>query len=84
MAPGEDCANCHGGTLSIAGTVYRTAHEPDNCEGIDVTGVTVVITDATNNEITLEPNSVGNIYYLPCLNVPISPRPSPTMAKPLR
>ena len=42
MAPGEPCVACHmkyPGTdatkyLSFAGTVYKTAHEPDDCYGV--------------------------------------------------
>lgn len=72
MEPGLNCAECHGGTLSIDGTVYKTGHEPDGCDGVNVTGLTVVITDSTNDKITLTPNSVGNFYYLPSINPPIT------------
>ena len=48
MRPGDTCVSCHaqsGGeapTLSIGGTVYKTAHEPTNCNGVSVSGATVV------------------------------------------
>ncbi len=72
MEPGLNCAECHGGTLSIDGTVYKTGHEPDGCDGVNATGLTVVITDSTNDKITLTPNSVGNFYYLPSICPPIT------------
>jgi hypothetical protein len=70
MQPGVACINCHassGGeapTFTIAGTVYPTAHEPDQCNGVNGTtdGAQVVITDANNKTITITPNSVGNFY----------------------
>ena len=37
MRPGEACISCHsasgGPRLAVAGTVYPTAHEPDDCDG---------------------------------------------------
>ena len=37
MRPGHACIACHqandGPDFAIAGTVYATAHEPDNCNG---------------------------------------------------
>jgi hypothetical protein len=62
MEPGYSCYNCHGLQFTIGGTVYPTAHEPDYCDGVDVQGATVVLTDAQNNKIALTPNSVGNFY----------------------
>jgi hypothetical protein len=63
MAPGEACQACHqkqgGPSYAIAGTVYPTAHEPKDCDGISG-GVSVVITDANKNVVTLTANSVGN------------------------
>jgi hypothetical protein len=62
MRPGADCTGCHG-NFAIAGTVYPTAHEPDNCIGVNgTTGVKVVITGATGQVLTLTPNSSGNFY----------------------
>jgi hypothetical protein len=68
MAPGDTCVSCHaqsGGEappFTLAGTVYPTAHEPTNCDGANVTGGTVVITDANGVTLTLHVNSVGNFY----------------------
>jgi hypothetical protein len=54
MAPGRACGGCHGSVF--AGTVYPTAHEPNNCRGANgtTTAAKVVITDAN-----------GKIYQLP-------------------
>ena len=71
MNPGQACITCHSTNkdapkFQIAGTVYPTAHEPNNCLGTSASsGVTVVITDAGGTVITLTPNSSGNFYYLP-------------------
>lgn len=68
MAPGDTCVSCHaqsGGeapSFTIAGTVYPTAHEPTNCNGANVSGATVTITDANGATITVTVNSVGNFY----------------------
>jgi hypothetical protein len=67
MHPGVACRSCHvtlgsAGSydFDISGTVYPTAHEPDDCNGIG--GTTVVITDANNTDHVLSVNSVGNFY----------------------
>lgn len=66
MHPGVACINCHdsnqrGPAFAVAGTVFPTAHEPDNCNGAQG-GVQVVITDATGKVTTLTVNAVGNFY----------------------
>lgn len=62
MEPGQACIACHskgdGPTLYVAGTVYPTAHEPNNCNGKK--GVSVVITDANGKVFTLPTNTAGN------------------------
>jgi hypothetical protein len=70
MRPGEPCRKCHvvlgqatGKTFDVGGTVYLTAHEPDDCNGVNVSGAVVVITDAKGAEHTLAVNSVGNFYH---------------------
>lgn len=69
MRPGGACVTCHklGGKASgkgfdIAGTVYPTAHEPDDCYGVPG-GVTVVITDANKVDHVLQVNAAGNFYH---------------------
>ena len=47
----------------MSGTVYPTAHEPDDCNGVGVSGATVVITDKNGNDHTLTVNGVGNFYH---------------------
>lgn len=70
MHPGVPCIDCHvaGGkaqmrTFDIAGTVYPTAHEPDDCMGVNVTGATVVITDANGADHALPVNAAGNFDH---------------------
>jgi mono/diheme cytochrome c family protein len=69
MHPGGACVSCHaqneGPNLTIGGTVYSTAHEPTDCNGVDGEDdveVRVVITDADGQVITLQVNDVGNFY----------------------
>jgi hypothetical protein len=63
MRPGEICSTCHS-NYNVAGTLYPTGHEPDDCDGVDglSTPATIVLTDATGLEITLYPNAAGNFF----------------------
>jgi mono/diheme cytochrome c family protein len=67
MNPGEDCMDCHqvGGNnerqFIIAGTVYKTAHEPNDCAGV-ATGYTVSGVDKNNAKWSATVNSAGNFY----------------------
>ena len=71
MRPGDACmAVCHDTTLTIAGTVYPTLHEPINCNG--KSGVRVVITPASGAAITLTTNAGGNFYSKVKVNVPFT------------
>lgn len=70
MKPGYACRACHavGGSASgksfdVSGTVYATAHEPDDCNGVNVSGATIVITDANGQTSSLAVNSAGNFYH---------------------
>jgi hypothetical protein len=70
MSPGQACIACHtssGGEaprFALAGTVYPTAHEPNDCNGASGTGgAQVVITGADGRAVTLTPNGAGNFYY---------------------
>jgi mono/diheme cytochrome c family protein len=58
MRPGDNCQSCHG--FKIAGTVYATEHESLFCDGVNVTGATIVITGATGIVTTIPVNNVGN------------------------
>lgn len=65
MHPGKACAACHskereGPRYAFAGTIYPTAHEPDDCNGYSDRDVSVIITGADGTSITLAPNAVGN------------------------
>jgi len=76
MHPGGKCNECHdkntnlnAPNLFIAGTVYQTFHEPDECNGVNggtlveagIDDVTVVITDGSGRTLPAIPvNRVGN------------------------
>jgi hypothetical protein len=68
MHPGRACVSCHddngGPPFWIGGTVYPTAHEPDDCNGSNGTkpAMQVIITDANNKTFTLDVNAAGNFY----------------------
>jgi hypothetical protein len=59
---------CHDTTLTIAGTVYATLHEPINCNG--KSGIRVVITPASGAAITLTTNAAGNFYSKADITMP--------------
>ena len=73
MHPGGACISCHtsgggeeeGPRFTFAGTAYPSAHEPDDCNGLNGPASTaqVVITDANGASFTLSVNSVGNFSY---------------------
>ncbi len=65
MNPGGACLTCHskkgGPPFSIGGTVYPTAHEPNDCNGVNGK-LTVVVTDKNGKVTNLPVNAVGNFY----------------------
>jgi hypothetical protein len=70
MDPGQACIACHSKgegpnpPFVLGGTVYPSAHEPDNCNGGPLTQMArVVITGADGMSVTLKPNSAGNFSY---------------------
>lgn len=69
MHPGVACIDCHAQereapSFAAAGTVYPTAHEPDDCNGIDDgKKTTVEITDATGRIFRQTVNAAGNFYF---------------------
>ena len=74
MDPGRACISCHASEIeapkfTIAGTVYPTGHEPDNCYG--TSSVTVEITDAHGASLSLTPNAAGNFYSTAAIAFPI-------------
>jgi hypothetical protein len=74
MHPGGACNFCHGTgegpTFTVAGTVYPTGHEPNDCNAALPAGVTVVITSHTGQAVTLTPNADGNFTYSGTLALP--------------
>lgn len=65
MHPGGTCITCHAQnpdapTFTIAGTVYPTAHEPDDCNGGGTAGAQIVITGADGKVTKIAVNAVGN------------------------
>jgi hypothetical protein len=70
MHPGRACMTCHSNspqapTFSLAGTIYPTSHEPDDCNGRSASsGITIVVTDAAGKQLPPIPvNDVGNFRY---------------------
>jgi hypothetical protein len=78
MNPGLGCIACHAKssdapTLTLAGTVYPTAHEPNLCDGASsaiYNDATVVVTGADQKTIALTPNAAGNFLYQGVLALP--------------
>jgi hypothetical protein len=60
MEPGAACNFCHG--FQIAGTVYKTEHEKLGCDGVNVGGANVVVTDSNGSVNSVPVNNVGNFY----------------------
>jgi hypothetical protein len=75
MEPGQACISCHsrgeGPRFTIAGTLYPTGHEPDNCNGVNGGGMKVVVTDSKGATVTLTPNGAGNFYSNTGLTAPM-------------
>jgi mono/diheme cytochrome c family protein len=79
MHPGNACITCHtdqgGPSFTVAGTVYPTVHEPDECNGIDGTtganlGTEVLIIDANGNLQSLPVDDAGNFFSKAALPTP--------------
>ena len=64
MHPGVACISCHdsgeGPSFAVAGTVYPTGHEPDDCNGSGASGATVTVTDRNGAARTFTVNGAGN------------------------
>ncbi len=63
MRPGHACNACHeqegeGPIFEVAGTVYATGHEPNDCFGEP--SILVQVTDANDQVVELEANAAGN------------------------
>lgn len=77
MTPGQACNACHdlgrGPNLFAAGTVYKTAHEKDDCNGLS-SGFTVEITGADKKKVTAPINAAGNFYFTTSVKLPYTAR----------
>ncbi len=65
MNPGQACNACHqqlgGPNLRIGGTVYKTLHEPNNCDGTaPPPQLRVIVTDSRNQQFVMLVNEAGN------------------------
>lgn len=79
MNPGQACNTCHqqsgGPNLRIAGTVYPSLHEPNDCIGSKPPPqLRVVVTDAQDRTFNMPLNASGNFIASTGL---FSPRPRP-------
>jgi mono/diheme cytochrome c family protein len=75
MHPGFACNACHqvlgGPNLRIAGTVYPTLREPNDCNGkAPPPALTVIITDKNGRVTNLPVNAAGNFYTPTRIQVP--------------
>lgn len=76
MRPGATCISCHtaqsGPSFTVAGTVFPTAHEPDNCNGSDgpTDAVKVLIIDKNGAMRSLPVNAAGNFMSNQALPTP--------------
>lgn len=76
MHPGRACIACHTRSddddaprFRIAGTVYPTGHEPNDCFG--ATSAVVEVTNANGGVLTLPINSAGNFFTTLAVPFPI-------------
>jgi hypothetical protein len=79
MNPGQACLACHqvmgGPNYRAAGTVYKTLHEPDNCNGAGPPPqLRVIITDANNRTFEMPVNAAGNFFMRNRIRVPYRAR----------
>lgn len=66
MRPGGACITCHtmrgGPAYTVAGTVYPTAHEPNDCNGTNNAAMTVIVTDKNGVITNIPVNTAGNFF----------------------
>jgi len=76
MHPGKTCIGCHsangGPAYTLAGTVYPTMHEPDDCNGVDgtLTSMKILIIDATGTTHTIPVDEAGNFKRVTTIPMP--------------
>jgi hypothetical protein len=72
MAPGRACFGCHS-NFTVAGTVYPTGHEPNDCNGTASAGAVVTVTDTNGNSATFTADTPsGNFHGSAALVFPIT------------
>lgn len=75
MRPGGACITCHtmrsGPAYTVAGTVYPTAHEPNDCNG-SPGPLTVVVTDKNGVVTNLNVNGAGNFSTRAAIAAPFT------------
>lgn len=87
MRPGTACIACHatptgpgtGPLFALAGTVYMTGHEPDDCFGGPVPSASmpkIEIKDANGKVISLPITMAGNFYYMGDIAAPFTAKVS--------
>lgn len=81
MNPGRACIECHtrereAPRFSVAGTLYPTAHDPDDCFGVD--GVAkrarVILPGSDGRDVELAVNEAGNFYAKGAMAMPYRAR----------
>lgn len=76
MHPGKSCIACHSATggpaYTLAGTVYPSMHEPDDCNGVDgtLTGMTILVIDAAGTTHTIPVDEAGNFKRVTGMPMP--------------
>jgi hypothetical protein len=76
MRPGEACIACHsrngGPRFTVAGTVFPTGHEYDDCDSPAAKGAVVTVTDANGATASFTANGVGNFDGNASVTFPIT------------
>lgn len=80
MSPGRACNACHRDSdeeerpplFTLAGTLYPTGHEPNDCYGAHPGGAAIHVVDAQGVALDLAPNSAGNFTTQRTLSFPLS------------
>jgi hypothetical protein len=77
MHPGVACIACHsrgeGPRFAIAGTIYPTGHEYDDCNGTAAAGAVVQVTDSAGVTRSFTANSAGNFSGSASTGWPVFP-----------
>jgi hypothetical protein len=78
MNPGRACNACHAvlnvQIFAVAGTLFATLHEPDDCRGDSGGMFKVIVTDNSGLDTVLEVNATGNFMSATAINGPYTAR----------